>query len=202
MHCTHPLHACSTRMPCTHALPACAARMSYTHALPACTARTHHTRALHACTRMHCTRVCACVCRGADGKKVGARGAHAHLMTDVARARTSSACPPPPPGRKNLDVGVVRSGSHHSADSTHRLALHARPFCATPLRCSTPPKRQTSTASNPDAHALCYTPTGHALLSAARRFVRSTQNIRSDSRGQSPNALAAHFQSAALHAAC
>ena len=142
------------------------------------------------------------VCRGADGKQVGARGAHVHLMTDVARARTSSACPPPPPGRKNLDVGVVRSGSHHSADSTHRLALHARPFCATPLRCSTPPKRQTSTASNPDAHALCYTPTGHALLSAARRFVRSTQNIRSDSRGQSPNALAAHFQSAALHAAC
>ena len=108
----------------------------------------------------------------------------------------------PSPGRKNLRVGVVRSGSHHSADSTHRLALHARPFCATPLRCSTPPKRQTSTASNPDAHALCYTPTGHALLSAARRFVRSTQNIRSDSRGQSPNALAAHFQSAALQAAC
>ena len=83
----------------------------------------------------------------------------------------------PSPGRKNLRVGVVRSGSHHSADSTHRLALHARPFCATPLRCSTPPKRQTSTASNPDAHALCYTPTGHVLLSAARRFVRSTQNI-------------------------
>ena len=85
---------------------------------------------------------------------------------------------------------------------TDRLALHARPFCATPLRCSTPPKRRTSAASNPDAHALCYTPTGHALLSAARRFVRSTQNIRSDSRGQSPNALAAHFQSAALPAAC
>jgi len=100
MHCTHPLHACSTRMPCTHALPACAARMSYTHALPACTARTHHTQALHACTRMHCTRVCACVCRGADGKKVGARGAHAHLMTDVARARANSACPPPLPWKE------------------------------------------------------------------------------------------------------
>merc|ERR1712167_504767 len=100
MHCTHPLHACSTRMPCTHALPACAARMSYTHALPACTARTHHTQALHACTRMHYTRVCACVCRGADGKKVGARGAHAHLMTDVARARANNACPPPLPWKE------------------------------------------------------------------------------------------------------
>ncbi len=75
------------------------------------------------------------VCRGADGKKVGARGAHVHLMTDVARARTSSACPPPPPGRKNLDVGVVRSGSHHSADSTH-TRTHTRVQCMRVHACS------------------------------------------------------------------
>ena len=29
-----------------------------------------------------------------------------------------------------------------------------------------------------DAHALCFSPMGHALLSTARRFVRSTQNLR------------------------
>ena len=109
MHCTHALHACTARIHCTHAVHACPAPMHCphalhacpnTHALPACTARTHHTRALHACTRMHCTRVCACVCRGADGKKVGARGAHAHLMTDVARARANNACPPPLPWKE------------------------------------------------------------------------------------------------------
>ena len=76
------------------------------------------------------------VCRGADGKKVGARGAHVHLMTDVARARTSSACPPPPPGRKNLDVGVVRSGSHHSADST-LTRTHTR-VCSACAQCMRP----------------------------------------------------------------
>ena len=77
------------------------------------------------------------VCRGADGKQVGARGAHVHLMTDVARARTSSACPPPPPGRKNLDVGVVRSGSHHSADSTHtRTHTHRRVQCMLAVHAS------------------------------------------------------------------
>ena len=33
-----------------------------------------------------------------------------------------------------------------------------------------------------NAHALCFSHTGHAPLSAARRFVRSTQNIGSYSR--------------------
>ena len=45
-------------------------------------------------------------------------------------------------------------------------------------------------------------PTGHALLCAARRFVRSTQNIGARLLDSSARALAAHSQSAALLAAC
>ena len=49
---------------------------------------------------------------------------------------------------------------------TQRSDLHPHPCGTTDVR-----------HDELDAHALCFSPTGHALLSAARRFVRSTQNF-------------------------
>ena len=48
--------------------------------------------------------------------------------------------------------------------------------------------------SLPRRHALFVSQTGHVRLSAARRFVRSTQNIGARLLDSSARALAAHFQ--------
>ena len=72
------------------------------------------------------------VCRGADGKQVGARGAHVHLMTDVARARTSSACRvqrPPLEGR-------IERSAWCAQGATIALTRH------TVLRCTRAPSAQ------------------------------------------------------------